>query len=183
MVTPVKGIVLLGKFSGDEKIEVGSLGSLRATQTTFYPCPERPGHLMPSCAVRWLNRLMTMAHSLQTVLFENPRAGRASSTSDLMRSSLKGEWVNPWPVWSLLRAHECSFRDNALLQETPERDEQAPSQSHDSNSSGSGTSRKPRAVPSSQSALRLVPQPAPRQLNQQSPQAAASGFPDSLVAL
>src|SRR6266403_4267853 len=70
------------------------------------------------------------------------------------------------PGIPLRRLQSCALRHHAELEEAPQRDQQLPGECHDPHLAGSGTAAaEARLIPLAQAAARLIPQPAPRQLD------------------
>src|SRR5207245_11202467 len=70
------------------------------------------------------------------------------------------------PGIPLRRLESGAFRHHAELEEAPQRDQQLPGEGHDPHLPGAGpAAAEARLIPSAQAAARLIPQPAPGQLD------------------
>ena len=87
------------------------------------------------------------------------------------------------PTNSLRRLERCSLRHDALLQIPPERHDQLARQSHQRDPTHAACHRADTgAVPTGQSAARLMPQPQPCQFDGASPRSRVARPSDALVA-
>src|SRR5271157_31872 len=84
----------------------------------------------------------------------------------------------------LCRLHRCSLRNDAILGETPQRDQQLSRQRHDHDFRHTPfRSDHSRAKPFRKRAVRLEPQPEPGKLHDERPQPPVAVLADALLAL